>query len=165
MSKAVAQVNAIAEKKGLFFKGKKSSKCNRYRKYREFCSDTTQPLDKGDNNLIIISGIGGKELNLRVLIDPASQAEIISQEAVEKMENCISSTDTKLVSAEGSELNVIGQTDLCLEIAGNNYNLNAQVVPSLSNFYDVILGIGFLNRTHTSLVTEPGCTPKFFYGR
>ena len=59
MSKAVALVNAIAEKKGLFFKGKKSAKCNRYRRYREFCSDTTQPLEKVNNDLIIISGIGG----------------------------------------------------------------------------------------------------------
>ena len=83
---ADAEVNAIATKvknKSLFGKGKKSSKLNKYRKYREICSDTTQPLKKVDNNLIIISGIGGGELNLRVLIDPASQAEIISQEAVE----------------------------------------------------------------------------------
>ena len=73
------------------------------------------------------------DLNLRVLIDPASQAEIISHNAVEKMNNCIERTETKLVSAEGSELKVLGQTDLCLNIAGSDYNLKAQVVQSLSS--------------------------------
>ena len=161
LNKAVACVNAIATKRGLYCNGKKSAKLNKFRKYRDFRSDSTKSLEKVDNNLIIISGICGKDTDLRVLIDPASQAEIISKEAAERIGNSIRDTDTKLVSAEGSELNVIGQTDVCLGIAGTDYNLNAQVVSSLSKFYDIILGIGFLNSTHTSLITEPGRTPRF----
>ena len=159
LNTAVACVNAIATKRGLFWHGKKQ--LNKFRKHRDFCSSSTKSADKVDNNLIIISGICGKDTDLRVLIDPASQAEIISKEAAERIGTSIRDTSAKLVSAEGSELNVIGQTDVCLGIAGTDYNLNAQVVSTLSKFYDIILGIGFLNTTHTSLITEPGCTPKF----
>ena len=140
-------MNAIAAKKGLFYHGKKQ--LNKFSKHRDFCSSSSKSLDKMDNNLIIISGVCGNNTDLRVLIDPASQAEIISKEAVEKIGNSIRETSTKLVSAEGSELDVIGQTDVSLGIAGSDYNLNAQVVSTLSKFYDIILGIGWLNSTST----------------
>ena len=105
-------------------------------------------------------------------------------EAAERIGNSVRDTDTKLVSAEGSELNVIGQTDVCLGIAGTDYNLNAQVVSSLSELYDIILeqqlwintttGIqnlfckgkesSELNGTNATLIAEHGSKPAFFVG-
>ena len=67
----------------------------------------------------------------------------------------------KLVSAQGKNMEIRGQTKLNLQIAGHRLDITTQVVPQLSKDYDVILGIGFLNRHHTSLITNPGHTPIF----
>ena len=63
-----------------------------------------------NNDLIIIRGITEGEIELRVLIDPASQAEVVSQRVVAQMEKSINPTSTKLVSAQGTPLSVLGQS-------------------------------------------------------
>ena len=58
-------------------------------------------------------------------------------------------------------MQVVGEVDLNLTIAGHNTNVTAQVVEELSPKYDVILGHGWLNKHQTEFITHPGRTPVF----
>ena len=75
--------------------------------------------------------------------------------------NTIRRSNTKLATAQGSELQVIGEVDLNLTIAGYNTSVTTQVVENLCLKYHVILGLGWLNEHSTALITQPGRTPVF----
>ena len=61
-------------------------------------------------------------------------------------------------------MEIKGQIDLNLQIAGHKINVSTQVVSQLSPLYNVILGLGFLNDNYTCLKTQPEYTPIFCIG-
>ena len=65
------------------------------------------------------------------------------------------------MSAQGENLEVIGEVNLDIQFGENSYRVNAIVTPTLMKSVDIILGIRFLNNNTTTLVTRPGCSPKF----
>ena len=58
-------------------------------------------------------------------------------------------------------MQVVGEVDLNLTIAGHNTSVTTQVVENLSPKYHVILGLGWLNEHSTTFITQPGRTPVF----
>ena len=58
-------------------------------------------------------------------------------------------------------MQVIGEVDLDLNIAGHNTTVTTQVVENLSPKYHVILGLSWLNDHNTTFITQPGRTPIF----
>ena len=67
----------------------------------------------------------------------------------------------KLATAQGEDMEIKGQVNLNLQIAGHKFDVTTQVVSHLSPEYDIILGIGFLNSHYSCLRTSPGHTPIF----
>ena len=93
-----------------------------------------EQLKSVNNNLIIIRGITEGENELKVLIDPASQAEVVSQRVITQLEKNINPTNTKLVSAQGKPLEVLGQAEMCLNIAGSDYKFENLMHKSLIHY-------------------------------
>ena len=69
-----------------------------------------------------------------------------------------------LATTQGANMEIKGQIDLNLQIAGHKINVSTQVFSQLSPLYNVIPGIGFLNDNYTCLKTRPGYTPIFCIG-
>ena len=137
-----------------------NTKLNKYKRRREIVNNVNK--ERSDSDLVMIKGfVGPNNQPLRVLIDSAAQAEIITKQGAEKLNSLIESSDTRLVSAQGNALEVCGETQLTLNFAGKPYHTRAVVTPVLNEACDIILGISFLNKNNTSLVTQPGRSPKF----
>ena len=137
-----------------------NTKLNKYKRRREIVNNVNK--ERSDSDLVIIKGfVGSNNQPLRVLIDSAAQAEIITKQGAEKLNSLIEPSDTRLVSAQGNALEVCGETQLTLNFAGKPYHTRAVVTPVLNEACDIILGISFLNKNNTSLVTQPGRSPKF----
>ena len=105
--------------------------------------------------------IEGNNKPLRILIDNASQAELISEKVAKELSKEITSSNIKLATAQGASLEIKGQVKLDLSIGGHKSEVITQVVSQLSPVYDAILGIGWLNQHDTSLKTKKGHTPIF----
>ena len=114
-----------------------------------------------DNDLIIIKGCLENGKSLRILIDSASQAELISESAAIELNKTIERSNRMLATAHGADMEIKGQVELNLQIAGHKFDVTTQVVSQLSQNYDIILGIDSLNSHYTSLRTKPGFTPIF----
>ena len=114
-----------------------------------------------DNDLIIIEGCLESNRKLKILIDNGSQAELISKDIALELGKTIRYSNTKLATAQGSDMQVVGEVDLDLNIAGHNTSVTTQVVENLSPKYHVILGLGWLNDHRTAFITQPGRTPVF----
>ena len=125
----------------------KDTKLNRYARFRNVNNIKTKENDI-DNNLIIIEGCLESDKKLKILIDNGSQAELISKQVALELGKTIRKSNAKLATAT-SEMQVEGEVDLNLTIAGHNTNIIAQVVEGLSPKYDVILGLGWLNDHQT----------------
>ena len=138
---------------------KKSSKLNRFHRFRSI--NNVRDAKNADNDLVIIQGCLESGRKLKILIDNGSQAELISRKTALELGKSIRHSNSRLVSAQGSDMQVIGEVDLNLSIAGHNTSVTVQVVENLSTKYDVILGLSWLNQNNTSFVTQPGRTPIF----
>ena len=140
-----------------------SSNLNKFSRYRKskLINNVHDISSVTNNDLIIVEGCseGGKQL--RVLIDHASQAELISESAAHELRKTIVSSDMKLATAQGASLEISGQVNLELCIGDHKSHVRAQVVDKLSPSYDLIVGIGWLNSHDTILRTNPGHTPIF----
>ena len=102
-------------------------------------------MKNSDNDLIIIEGCLESSRKLKILIDNGSQAELISKKIAIELGKSIRHSNTKLATAQGSDMHVIGEVDLNLNIAGYNTTVTTQVVENLSPKYHVILGLRLLN--------------------
>ena len=98
---------------------------------------------------------------IKILIDNGSQAELISKEIALDLGKTIRNSNTKLVTAQECDMQVVGEVDLDLIIAGHSTRVTTQVVDHLSPKYHVILGLGWLNDHSTAFITQPGRTPVF----
>ena len=114
-----------------------------------------------DNKLIIIKGVLENGRSLKILVDSASQAELISESVAMELNKSMENSDMELKTAQGAKIEILGQVKLNLQIAGHDFDVTTQVVPALSEDYDCIFGIGFMNSHETSLKTKPGYTPMF----
>ena len=151
----------MAQESKLPFKYKKSTKLNRFSRFRTV-NNVRANMNDLDNDLIIIEGCLESSRKLKILIDNnGSQAELISKDIALELGKKIRYSNTKLATAQGSDLQVVGEVDLNLNIAGHNTNVTTQVVENLSPKYNVILGIGWLNEHRTAFITQPGRTPVF----
>ena len=146
-------------------KWKYNSKLNRFSKFRnaKLVNNVNNYSSTPNNDLIIVKGCSEGGRPLRILIDHASQAELISEAAASQLNKNIISSDVKLVTAQGASLNVSGQVNLDLCIGGHKSYVAAQVVNQLSSAYDMIIGIGWLNQHDTNLRTKVGHTPIFLH--
>ena len=138
---------------------KKDTKLNKFARFRSLNNIRTNEKDI-DINLIIIEGCLESNRKLKILIDNGSQAELISKQIALELEKTIRKSNTKLATAT-AEMQVVGEVDLNLTIAGHNTSVTAQVVENLSPKYHVILGLGWLNEHRTAFITQPGRTPVF----
>ena len=142
----------------------KNTKLNKFKGRRTFkvnvLDNDTEPKPK-DSNLIVINGLSEGGHSLRLLVDTAAEAQVISQEAVERLGKEVSPSDCQLVSAQGDNLEVSGVTSLKLEIGTKHYEFDTLVTPVLCGSYDIIVGINFLKHYNTSITTTPGANPKF----
>ena len=140
-----------------------SSKLNRFlnvrraRQVNNVRSNNSIP----DNDLVIIKGCLENGKSLRILIDSASQAELITEQATFELNKSMAESNMKLATAQGADMEIKGQVNLNLQIAGHKFDVTTQVVSQLSPLYDIILGIGFLNSHYACLRTKPGFTPIF----
>ena len=65
-----------------------------------------------DNDLIIIKGCLENGKSLRILIDSASQAELISESAATELNKTIERSNMMLATAQGENMEIKGQVDL-----------------------------------------------------
>ena len=142
-------------------RNKHNNKFPRFREESRSVAAVTNTVPPPNSNLILINGVSDGIHDLRIVIDTASQVELISSEAVQRLGKDVNKSQQRLISAQGQSMTVVGETELCLNIGQNTYSFKAVVTPKLCGDYDVILGIGFLNKFSTTLVTEPGKSPKF----
>ena len=142
------------------FKYKKSTKLNKFSRFRSV-NNVLHVRKNLDNDLIIIEGCLESNRKLKILIDNGSQAELISKDIALELGKTIRYSNTKLATAQGSDMQVVGEVDLDLNIAGHNTSVTTQVVENLSPKYYVILGLGWPNDHRTAFITQPGRTPVF----
>ena len=102
---------------------KKDTKLNKFARFRSVNSIKTYEKEI-DNNLIIIEGCLESSRKLKILIDNGSQAELISKQTALELGKTIRKSNTKLATAT-SEMQVEGEVDLNLTIAGHNTNVTA----------------------------------------
>ena len=154
----------VKEKVPIFPSSQTNKRLNKFKNIRN--SYTVNAIDKRNSvsrntELVLIKGLSDGIHPLTILIDSASQAEVISQGAVDRLGKVVKPIDTCLISAQGNELEVTGQTTFDLSIGESIYSFEAIVTPTLTGPYDIILGIAFLNKYRTVLATTPGYSPKF----
>ena len=142
-------------------RNKRNNKFSQFREEPRSVAAVTNTAPPPNSNLILIQGVSDGLHDLRILIDTASQCELISSEAVQRLGKDVTKSQQKLVSAQGRSMAVVGETELSLNIGQDTYPVKAVVTPRLCGDYDVILGITFLNTFKTTLVTTPGKSPKF----
>ena len=119
------------------FKYKKNTKLNKFSRFRSV--NNIRPNNKDlDNDLIIIEGCLESNRKLKILIDNGSQAELISKQIALELGKTIRKSNTKLATTQSSDMQVVGEVDLNLTIAGHNTRVTAILVENLIPKYHVI---------------------------
>ena len=147
---------AITQIPGLF--RKENSRLNKFKRRRMHIANIAS---KGKSSNLVLVNTTSNNKRMRALIDSAAQCEVITKQAADRLGLNIVNTNTRLVSAQGEKLEVLGEVNFDVTFGLSSYNVTAIVTPCLLNSCDVILGISFLSSNNTMLVTRPGCTPKF----
>ena len=133
---------------------------NKFKRFRSI--NNIRSSNKSVNtDLVIVEGCLASGMKIKVLIDNGSQANLVSKDTALKLGKSISPSSIRLAAAQGTDMEVIGETDLELSIGNHEKIVKAQVVDNLSEKYQVILGLAWLNNNNTSFVTSVGRTPIF----
>ena len=112
-----------------------SSKLNRFSRFRPRVNNVSCNNKSSDTDLVIIEGCLESGRKLKILVDNGSQAELVSKETAQELGKSIRNSNTKLATAQGSNLQVIGKIDLNLNIGNHYTSITAQVVENLSSKY------------------------------
>ena len=122
--------------------GKKNSKLDRFKRRRLIISNVRRENNPAASDLVILKAKVGKlQKSLRVLVDSAAQAEIITEKAAKQLGVEIKPSQAKLVSAQGVSLDVCGEVGIELHFGNRTYETNAVVTPILMVADNIILGI------------------------
>ena len=113
------------------------------------------------SNLVIVKTAAENGQQIKVLIDSAAQTEVLCQSTAERLGLKVRPSVAQINSAQGNEIEVVGECKFNLYFGKKLYEVRALVTPQLVAKCDVILGISFLNKHNTSLITRPGESPKF----